>query len=213
MYPDPRIVGGLPRIEGGDFDTWCGAVKAAAEFGMPATQAYIVTKLAQDEVGMTKEAPLFLGWITGLKNLEETQDLMVKCYVAFAFRRSPPSTSEMKGFPSEIVHKIMLVRERVRTVFIDRQTLQSSLQAPSLCSNPSKCQASLVDAVIDNVIDTSSDSTRFISIFEPLDIEGICGSCRLPALLDTLKQRLRLEIGQYIEQLNGADKASTPNLV
>jgi hypothetical protein len=180
---------------------------------MPAAQAYIVTKLAQDEVGMTKEASLFLGWITGLKNLEETQDLMVKCYVAFAFRRSPHSTSEMKEFPSEIVHKIMLIRERVRTVFIDRQTLQSCLQAPSLYSNPPKCQASLIDTVIDNVIDTSFDSTRFISIFEPLDIADICGSCRLPALLDTLKQRLRLEISQYVEQLNDMDKVSAPNPV
>ncbi|CAE6448611.1 unnamed protein product, partial [Rhizoctonia solani] len=60
MYPDPSIVGGFPPIEAGDVRNWRSTVEAAEEFDMPTIQAYIVTRLMQDEAKIVENAALFL---------------------------------------------------------------------------------------------------------------------------------------------------------
>ncbi|KAF8715207.1 hypothetical protein RHS03_00023, partial [Rhizoctonia solani] len=230
MYPDPRyriyllryasqnktillhfsIVGGFPPIEAGDVRNWRSTVEAAEEFGMPTIQAYIVTRLMQDEAKIVENAALFLKWTMRLKELDGSQDRIRKCYWAFAFRRVPPSPNEIKDIPGYVAYNIMLIRERVRTVLINRQVSKLSLQPSLSCAESCKCESTLIDQVVQNMLNTSSDPDQPSSVLESLYIGDLCGLCSAPALLNLLKQKLSLEITQYIEQLGGMDSFFPP---
>ncbi|GAB1524788.1 hypothetical protein RhiTH_007944 [Rhizoctonia solani] len=210
MYPDPSIVGGFPPIEAGDVGNWRSTVEAAEEFGMPTIQAYIVTRLMQDEAKIVENAALFLKWTMRLKELDGSQDRIRKCYWAFAFRRLPPSPNEIKDIPGYVAYNIMLVRERVRTVLINRQVSKLSLRPSLSCAESCKCESTLIDQVVQNMLNTSSDPDQPSSVLESLYIGDLCGLCSAPALLNLLKQKLSLEITQYIEQLGGMDSFFPP---
>ncbi|KAH7332546.1 hypothetical protein B0J17DRAFT_632189 [Rhizoctonia solani] len=205
MYPDPSAIGTLPHVGAGDIDTWRSAIQATIEFDMPDIRSYIVTKLTQDEAKFSAETLSFLklamSWEGG------NQDLLLKCHRAFAFRRLPPPLADLKEFPDDIVRKIILVRERARSLFLDHRKLRLWIPTPSpTCVQPSACQDSIIGALIQNMTNPSPDPNRFPSIFEPLNAENICGSCQVPSLLNPLKEKLNLEIDHYLEELSGVDE-------
>ncbi|KAF8749641.1 hypothetical protein RHS01_09889 [Rhizoctonia solani] len=201
---------GIPPIEAGDVGNWRSTVEAAEEFGMPTIQAYIVTRLMQDEAKIVENAALFLKWTMRLKELDGSQDRIRKCYWAFAFRRLPPSPNEIKDIPGYVAYNIMLIRERVRTVLINRQVSKLSLRPSLSCAESCKCESTLIDQVVQNMLNTSSDPDQPSSVLESLYIGDLCGLCSAPALLNLLKQKLSLEITQYIEQLGGMDSFFPP---
>ncbi|KAL5632222.1 hypothetical protein ACGC1H_000277 [Rhizoctonia solani] len=202
MYPSPSATGSLPHVEPGDIDKWRSTINAAREFGMPAIRAYIVTKLTQDEAKVTAKAASFLKWEMSLK--ERDQDLVFRCYRALAFRRTPLTPSDLRGLPDDVARKLILVRERARSLFLDHRQLQSwmPIPPPGTCTQPSVCRDSIINALIHNMTNLSSNSDKFVSIFEQLCGDNMCGSCCVQRLLDPLIERLNLELYQYLEELN-----------
>ncbi|EUC58529.1 hypothetical protein RSOL_261440 [Rhizoctonia solani AG-3 Rhs1AP] len=203
MYPDPSDIGAFPHAEPGQANSWKSTILATSEFNMPSIRAYIVAQLAQNEAVVSEVPEVFLEWAMDLKEREAKryQELMSKCYRAYAFRRRPPSYSDVKNVPIE-AHNIMLVREHVRSIFIDRTVLRSwmSIPSPTSCTQPSICQDSLIEALVHNVANPSPGPDKFI--FEPLNTNGMCGTCHVPDLLKPVKQKLNLEIDRYLEGLN-----------
>ncbi|EUC58528.1 hypothetical protein RSOL_261430 [Rhizoctonia solani AG-3 Rhs1AP] len=209
MYPSPSATGSLPHVEPGDIDKWGSTIKAAMEFGMPAIRAYIVTKLTQDEAKFTANAVSFLKWEMSL--MEKDQDLVFKCYQTLAFRRTPLSPSDLRGLPDEVIHKLILVRERARSLFLDHRQLRSwmPIPPPETCTQPSVCQDSIINALIHNMTSLSPNTSTFVSIFEHLRGDYMCGPCCVQSLLDPLIEKLKLELYQYLEELNCLDGGSS----
>ncbi|KDN44974.1 hypothetical protein RSAG8_05147, partial [Rhizoctonia solani AG-8 WAC10335] len=213
MYPDPSAIGTLPHIEAGDIETWGSTVKATIEFDMPAIRAYILTKLTQDEAKLAARATSLLKWAMSLN--EDKQELVSKCYRSLEFRRLPPSLSDLKDLSEEVVQKIILVRERARSLFLDYRKLRSWMPTPppTSCTQPLVCQGAVIDALVHSMTNPSPHPDRFASIFELLETDGMCRSCRLADLLDPFKQKLNSAIDHYLGELNGDDGifSSAPN--
>ncbi|CAE7084339.1 unnamed protein product [Rhizoctonia solani] len=210
MYPHPSMAGIPLRVEPGKAHMMNSIVHAASQFRMHAMQIYIVSNLAMNEAAITAEPALFLEWITNLTGLEESnrQALISRCRRAFVFRRSPPSLRDSRRLPVEI-HKIMLVREHVRNLFIEYGTLRSWVPA-----RLEACQDLFIGALGASMTELSFDQSK--SIFDPLSFNNLCGCCRAPELLRPVKETLILAADGAFDELNkGEDEKPvctlTPN--
>ncbi|KAG8697805.1 hypothetical protein FRC11_014838 [Ceratobasidium sp. 423] len=199
MY-HPSAVASLPDVKAGDTAAWRSTVEATIEFDMPAARSYVVSRLAQDERVFSFRRVSFLRWSMGLD--QDQEGLMRKCYRLFALRRKPPTPSEIEALPKEVVPIIVLIRERVRNLFLDRKTLLAYMTASGECTNNPTCSETLIDKTMNNMANPSFGLMGYASILDPLDTDYVCGACRVPNLIDMLKERLGLQVDLYFEGLD-----------